>query len=257
MNGMTEVMTRHRGLVLAAAIALLMVGGGAVAVTATESDRSEQQGAREPMTEMMRGMRMGASAELLGRERPLLSLALRHRADLALSADQVTKLEGLVERFRKDAEARASQIEAAEQELAGLVKADPADMASVEAKVRAIEKQRADLRLARIRTIAEGRAALSPEQRRKLEELVASRPGGSAAERTRGMEEMERFMNSERMPEAMTAMMDMARRMGDGDVMLGMVRMMEMMGSMGGMMGGHGGGTMGAEPHHATPEERK
>ena len=55
-----------------------------------------------------------------------------------------------------------------------------------------------------------------------------------------GHREMERFMRSERMPQAMTAMMEMARRMGNGDVMAGMVRMMEMMsmmGQMGGMMG--------------------
>jgi len=40
----------------------------------------------------------------------------------------------------------------------------------------------------------------------------------------------------------------MARRMGNGDVMLGMTRMMEMMGSMGGggMMGGQGGKQPGA-----------
>ena len=36
----------------------------------------------------------------------------------------------------------------------------------------------------------------------------------------------------------MAAKMGMARGMGNGDTMLGMVRMMEMMGSMGGMMGG-------------------
>lgn len=56
----------------------------------------------------------------------------------------------------------------------------------------------------------------------------------------RGMEEMQRFMQSERMPQAMTAMMEMARQKGDGDPMVGMVRMMEMMsmmGQMGGMMG--------------------
>ena len=55
-----------------------------------------------------------------------------------------------------------------------------------------------------------------------------------------GHREMGRFMQSERMPQAMTAMMEMARRMGDGDPMAGMVRMMEMMsmmGQMGGMMG--------------------
>lgn len=257
MNGMHKGLKRRRGVILTAVVGLLLVGGAAMMVTAAERDRSEQQRTHDPMTEMMRGTRMGPSTELLGRERPLLSLALRHRTELGLSADQVKALETLVERFRKDAESRANQIEATEQELAGLVKADPADMTSVEAKVRAIEKQRADVRLARIRTIAEGRAALTPEQRKKLEELVASPHGGRTAPRTRGMEEMERFMSSDRMPQAMTAMMDMARRMGDGDVMLGMVRMMEMMGSMGGMMGGEGGGMMGSQPHRETPEERK
>ena len=43
---------------------------------------------------------------------------------------------------------------------------------------------------------------------------------------------------SERAPHAMAKVMGMARRMGNGDAMLGMDRMMEMMGSMGGMMGG-------------------
>jgi hypothetical protein len=43
---------------------------------------------------------------------------------------------------------------------------------------------------------------------------------------------------------AMQNMMEMARRMGNGDPMLGMTRMMEMMGSMGGGMSGGPGGTM-------------
>ncbi len=44
----------------------------------------------------------------------------------------------------------------------------------------------------------------------------------------------------ERAPHAMAEMMGMARRIGNGDAMLGMDRMMEMMGSMGGgeMTGG-------------------
>ncbi len=58
-----------------------------------------------------------------------------------------------------------------------------------------------------------------------------------------GKKSMQEFMQSPRAPEAMENMMAMARRMGNGDVMLGMTRMMEMMGSMGGggMMGGQGG----------------
>jgi len=54
----------------------------------------------------------------------------------------------------------------------------------------------------------------------------------------------------------MAAKMGMARGMGNGDTMLGMVRMMEMMGSMGGMMGGDGGGMMGGSPRRqATPKK--
>ncbi len=57
-----------------------------------------------------------------------------------------------------------------------------------------------------------------------------------------GKRAMREFMQSDRAPQAMANMMEMARRMGNGDVMLGMTRMMEMMGSMGGgMMGGQHG----------------
>jgi hypothetical protein len=47
------------------------------------------------------------------------------------------------------------------------------DMAKVEAKVREIERLRGDIRLARIRSIEKGKAQLSAEQRRKLQELEA------------------------------------------------------------------------------------
>jgi len=57
-----------------------------------------------------------------------------------------------------------------------------------------------------------------------------------------GKKAMQEFMQSPRAPEGMTNMMAMARRMGHGDLMLGMTRMMEMMGSMGsGMKGGESG----------------
>jgi hypothetical protein len=68
---------------------------------------------------------------------------------------------------------------------------------------------------------------------------------GATAE---GRQAMERFMQSEKMLEAMTGMMAMARSMGGGDPMKGMVRMMEMMGSMDGMMGP-------AAPHGTTPQQ--
>lgn len=256
--------TRLGSLTLAVALGVVTVAG-ATGARAGQGEQGRTEGGqppmsemmRGPMTEMMRGMPMGQAREVLGRERPLLSLALRHRAELGLSADQVTALEGLIERFRKDAEARLADIEAAERELAALFEAESPDLGQVQAKVLAVEKLRADLRIARIKTIVEGRAGLTAEQRKKLEELVAAGPEprgeprseAPEGQRSRGMEEMHRFMQSDRAPQAMAAMMEMARRMGDGDVMLGMVRMMEMMSGMGGMMGG--------PPHPAAPEEPK
>ena len=205
---------------------------------------------------MMSGMPTAAGSQALGGERPQLGLALENRAALGLSAEQEKTLRGLVERFGKESAASERDIAAAERELAGLLKQEPPDMAKADGKVRGIEKLRADLRLRRIRTIAEGRAALNAEQRAKLDRLAAG--GGSPrGDTSRGMEEMQRFMSSERMPQAMNAMMAMAERMGSGDTMLGMVRMMEMMSMMGGsgMMGG--GGMMDAPQRSQPPREDK
>jgi hypothetical protein len=64
-----------------------------------------------------------------------------------------------------------------------------------------------------------------------------------------GRKAMREFMQADRAPQAMANMMEMAGRMGDGDVMLGMTRMIEMMGGTGGSMrGGQGMMSPGREP---------
>lgn len=226
-------------LALASAVTVASATGlaAANAAEAGETSRDSMSGMMHgPAAGMMGGMPMNGPREALGRERPLLSLALQNRAHLGLSAEQEKTLRQLVDRFGKEAAQRVRDIEAAERELAGLLKQEPADLAQVDDKVRAIEKLRADLRLRRIQTIAEGRAALAPEQRAKLGQLAAGQGRSAPGEGTRGAEEMQRFMNSERMPQVMSAMMAMAERMGGGDTMLGMMRMMEMMSMMGGGM---------------------
>ncbi|MBI2297133.1 MAG: periplasmic heavy metal sensor [Betaproteobacteria bacterium] len=259
-------MKRIGAITLALAVGIAMASGSAKADqdqagrgVAPGSSMSGMMGG--PASGMMRGMETGTASAASGRERPLLTLALQHRAELGLSEDQVQTLEALVGRFRQEAGQRVREINAAERELAELLKQEPADLAQVEGKVRALEKLRADLRITRVRTIAEGRAVLAPEQRAKLDALAAGdlqprrgehRSGATeqgnagAGGGTRGLEEMHRFMSSDRMPQAMIAMMDMARRMGGGDTMLGMVRMMEMMSMMGGTMGG---------PMHSEPPQ--
>ena len=222
----------------------LAIGSAAGPAGANPAERGAASG--NSMSGMMnrQGMMGGMHSRdaSFGREQPLLSLALQNRAELALSPEQENTLRMLVDRFAKEAPQRTRDLEAAEHELAGLLKQEPADPAQVDDKVRAIEKLRADFRLRRIHTIAEGRAALAPEQRAKLEQLAATKGRSAPSEGPRGAEEMQRFMSSERMPQAMDAMMAMAERMGGGDTMLGMVRMMEMMSMMG------GGGMMGGQP---------
>ena len=56
-----------------------------------------------------------------------------------------------------------------------------------------------------------------------------------------GKKAMQDFMQSPKAAQAMSNMMQMARRMGNGDTMLGMTKMMEMMGGQGGMGGMMGG----------------
>ncbi|MBI2457420.1 MAG: periplasmic heavy metal sensor [candidate division NC10 bacterium] len=192
---------------------------------------------------MMGGGMMGAVAT---NDRPWITVMLDRREDLGLSAEQVGRLFMLRDRFTKEVQKKSEALEKIERELDQLIGPGAVDLKAVDAKLKEAEAIRTDLRLSRFKVIEEGKAVLTPEQRKKLVELAKEQQPsslGPAKERPMmgsggsGMEEMQRFMQSDRGPQAMAAMMQMARQMGNGDVMLGMVRMMEMMGNMGGMMG--------------------
>jgi len=190
---------------------------------------------------MMGGGMMGAGAT---NDRPWITVMLDQREELGLSAEQIGRLFTLRDGFAKEARTKSETLEKVERDLDQLLGPGPVDLRAVEAKLKEAEAIRTDLRLARIRVIEEGKGVLTPEQRDKFVELVKQSQGSSGGAlqqrtpaTTRGMEEMQRFMQSDRAPQTMEAMMEMARRMGNGDTMLGMMRMMEMMGSMGGMMG--------------------
>jgi hypothetical protein len=106
-------------------------------------------------------------------ERPLITLMLRWRRELALSPAQVESLERLRADFQREAARQDTELRAAEVILAGLLQVEPVDLASVETRVREIERRRADLRLTRIRTIEQGRAQLTADQRARLSALLA------------------------------------------------------------------------------------
>jgi Spy/CpxP family protein refolding chaperone len=108
-----------------------------------------------------------------------LTLMLRNRDELGLSATQVQNLEKLRGDYMREAIRRDADRKIAGLDLMALMRPDPADpmkavdMPKVEAKVREIEKMNADGRLARIRAIEAGKAQLTPDQRTKFASLIA------------------------------------------------------------------------------------
>ena len=106
-----------------------------------------------------------------GHERPLISMMLHQKEQLGLTADQERSLRELRTNFEKEAITRTSEIDVAESELKGLLEQDKVDLVKVEAQAKKIALQRAELRVARIKTIEAGKAFLTPEQQRKLERL--------------------------------------------------------------------------------------
>jgi hypothetical protein len=106
-------------------------------------------------------------------ERPPIPMIIRNREKLGLSAEQVRNLERLRNDFEKESIRKEAEIRVAKMDLDDLLAAQPVDMTKVEAKVREIEKLRADLRFARIRTVAKGKEQLTADQRKRLEELLS------------------------------------------------------------------------------------
>lgn len=115
------------------------------------------------------------SRDLYG-ERPLITLMLRHSAELGLSPDQLQSLEELRTNFQREAVRHEADIRIAEMELATLLQVKPADLEQIKTKLQEIERLRLDLRFARIRTIEQGKARLSPEQWAKFQILIGESP---------------------------------------------------------------------------------
>lgn len=106
-------------------------------------------------------------------ESPPISMITRNREKLGLSTEQVRNLERLRNSFEKESIRKEADIRVAKMDLRDLLNAQPVDMSKVEAKVREVERLRADLRFARIRTVEKGKEQLTSDQREKLEALLS------------------------------------------------------------------------------------
>jgi hypothetical protein len=106
-------------------------------------------------------------------QQPVISLMLRNREKLGLSDDQVKKLEQLRSDYEKETIRNDADVRVAEIDLNHLLQAGSVDLPKVEGKIREVERLRADLRIARVRAVEKGKAVLTPEQRKKLQEMLA------------------------------------------------------------------------------------
>ena len=61
-------------------------------------------------------------------------------------------------------------------ELKDLLSQDPVDMKAVEAKVKELEMMKTEMHLSHIKAMEDIRTKLTPEQRKKLKEMIESRP---------------------------------------------------------------------------------
>ncbi|OGQ72092.1 MAG: hypothetical protein A3G94_03865 [Deltaproteobacteria bacterium RIFCSPLOWO2_12_FULL_60_16] len=117
-----------------------------------------------------RGMRGFPQASA---DRPLITFMLENKQDLSLSAEQVRSLEVIRSEFQQEAGPRITELQAAEQELDGLLRQTPLDLSKVEATLRKIEGITVALRLDRIKAIDQGRALLTREQQDRLQTLLS------------------------------------------------------------------------------------
>ncbi len=108
--------------------------------------------------------------------RPVISLILNYKDYLRLSPEQVKKLEQLRDDFQRQSIRHDADTRILEVDIAELLDQPHVDIAKVEAKIRSVEKLRADLRIARIRAVERAKAVLNAEQRKKFDESIEPRP---------------------------------------------------------------------------------
>jgi len=106
--------------------------------------------------------------------RSVVFMALRHQKELGLSPQQVSALQQLGTDAARAGIQRQANAKLARLDLMTMLRTSPVDMAKVEAKVRDIERLRADGMIARIRTNEAAKAQLSADQQEKLKSLRAA-----------------------------------------------------------------------------------
>jgi Spy/CpxP family protein refolding chaperone len=115
---------------------------------------------------------------MIGGEAPWISIALRHKTELNLSADQIGNLEKIRAAFQNQVAPVAQQLKALEGELSAILQETPANLVLARTKIDQAEKLRAELRYLRVESLENGKSVLTAQQRDQLKTLVGARQHG-------------------------------------------------------------------------------
>lgn len=170
---------KRTGLVMLLAVFVGVLSTGQVARAAQQTSELEEdlRDVFEDLAERLRDMGLKWQRSLVlttssENKRALITFMLRHSDQLGLSQDQIKGLKKLRSRFERKAIKWDADLRVAQLELDEMLEAWTVDMEKVEKKVREMERLRADRTVSRIRTIEEGKALLTPEQRKKLAAML-------------------------------------------------------------------------------------
>lgn len=162
-------MNRVRKLVLASAVFAI---SGLVFVNAPMGASSDTTKPAKPG--FSRGRHMGPG--FFGGA-PLITIALNHKSELNLTADQVANLEKIRTNYQNQAAPAQQQLSSIEKEIRGLMQQTPANLIDIKSKLEQAEKYRTELRYLRIEALENGRSVLSDQQKEQLKTLVRSQRG--------------------------------------------------------------------------------
>lgn len=105
----------------------------------------------------------------------------KHLMSLGLDDKQKDALKALRSKTVKDMIKKMADQQIAGIELKDLLDKDPVDMKSVEASVKKNESLKADMFLAHIKTHEEMKSILSPDQRKRLKEMMEAGHGAGCS----------------------------------------------------------------------------
>jgi len=103
-------------------------------------------------------------------------MGTEHLKSLSLDEQQKSLIGEIKSRMMKETIRRTADMRIVQIEVKDLLSQDPVAMKAVEAKVKQLEMMRTEMHLSHIKAMEDCKTKLTPEQRKKLREMIEDEP---------------------------------------------------------------------------------